>query len=133
MKLQGADVLLKEMKAFGPTVSKKASATGVRKAGALLRRKFKAAAPRSSGKLRKSIKMKYSRRSGKVWVGLRENYYYKTLEFGRKGGAPLHPFFERTWNEHKGQAAQLIINETRKALYVEAGKVMARTRTRRRR
>ena len=131
MKLQGADALLKDLKAFGPSVSQKAAKTGVRKAAQYLRREFKREAPRVSGTLRKSIKLKMGR-DGKAWVGLRERYYYKTLEFGRKGGPPLHPFFERVWNQHRGQAAQMIVDETRKAVYVEAGKVYARSRTRRR-
>jgi len=133
MKLNGVTELLKDMKAFGPTVSKKAADVGVRKAAAMLRREFKKAAPKRSGTLRKAIKLKYSRRSGKAWVGLRERYYYKTLEMQSERGAPLHPFFEKTWNRHKNTAADMIVSETRKALYTEAGKVMARSRMRRKR
>lgn len=132
MKLNGADVLLKEMKAFGPTVSKKAGDAGVRRAAMFLRREFRRAAPRETGTLRKAIKYKYSRRLGKAWVGLRERYYYKTLEFDSARGQAMRPFMERAWDKDKRGVADLIIRETRKALYVEAGKVAARTRMRRR-
>lgn len=127
MKLAGIDALLKDMKAFGPTVAKKGADAGVRKAAQMLRKRLRHAAPRKSGVLRKSIGYKYSRRSGKAWVGLRERFYYKTLEMNTAKGAPTHPFFEKTWNAHRKEAAQMIVDEARKALYTEAGKVMARS------
>jgi HK97 gp10 family phage protein len=133
MKLEGVEALLKDMRAFGPSVSKKAADQGVKKAGAYLRKQFRAAAPRRSGLLRKSITMKYYRKSGKLWVGLRKNAYYKTLEYGREGTGPMHPFFEKTWNAHRRHAAQMIIKSARRALYEEAGKVYAKSKTRRKR
>lgn len=132
LTLNGADVLLKEMKAFGPTVAEKATVTGLRKASRLLAKEFKRSVPnstgRSTGRLRRQIKYKVSRRAKKAWVGLRKGrgetnilYYYKTLEFGRDGGPPLAPFMALAWNDVRASAADLIIEETRKALYVEAG------------
>lgn len=132
MKLVGMDALLKDMKAFGPTVAKKGADVGVRKAAQMLRKKLRHAAPRKSGVLRKSIGYKYSRRTGRAWVGLRERFYYKTLEFDSNRGKALHPFFKKTWEANKREAAQMIVDEARKALYKEAGKVMARSKTRNR-
>lgn len=132
MKLEGAQELMRELAKFGPRVEQNASAKGLRKAGQYLNKEFKRAVPKRTGLLRKSLGYKYSRRSRRVYVGLRKNFYYKTLEFGREGGAPLNPFFERVYDQHKAAAAQLIVNETRKAVYYEAGRVYARSARRRR-
>ena len=132
MKLKGAAELLRDLKTFGPRVADQASAKGLRKAGQYLSREFKMAAPRQTGNLRKSIGYKYSRRSRRVYVRLRRNFFYKTLEFGRNGGPPLNPFFERVWKQHSEQAAQLVVDETRKAVYYEAGRMYARSARRRR-
>ena len=138
MKLVGADILQKELKAFGPTVGKKGGQKGVRKGAQMLRRELRRAAPKRSGTLRKALQIKVSRRNPIAWVGLRKikgepkgRWYYRTLEFGREGGQPLHPFFEKAAENVSQSVAQTIVSEARKALYEEAGKVLARTRFRR--
>jgi len=141
MELIGALELEKELKAFGSKVAKRAANSGTRKAAMHLRRAFKAAAPRVTGTLRKSLTYRYYPRSGVALVGLRKTpgdanakirYYYKTLEFGRKGGRPLNPFFAKTWNKNKRKAARIMVKETRIALYEEAGKEFIRSKRRRR-
>ena len=134
IELVGAKELSKQLKEFGPKVSKRAANTGIRKAAMQVRREFKAAAPRGkTGNLRRSIKMKYSPRSGRAWVGLRDRFYYKTLEFDSARGRPLYPFMEKAWNKIRKNVAQMMITETRKALYEEAGKEFIRSKARNRR
>ena len=133
MKLEGVEGLLKDLKALGPRAATRAGDTGTRKAAMLLRRRLRNSAPRQSGNLRKAIKYKYYKKSGKAYVGLRERYYYKTLEFGRKGGPPLRPFFEKAWKKSRREVTRVMIEETRKAVYFEAGKVYANSLRRRRR
>lgn len=130
MELKGAKELADQLKKFGPKVSRKAADKGVRKAALYARREFKAAAPRRSGQLRKAIKFKYSVKSGRAWIGLRERYYYKTLEYGRKGGSPMHPFFARAWRRIRRKVASTIVEETRTALYEEAGLEYIRSKAR---
>jgi len=154
MKLIGADELLKNMRIIGPKVSKKASDQGVRAALRLLKRNFKAAAPKRTGELRRSIGMRYYPRSGIGLVGLRKTgadikafgagrakvpYYYKTLEYGRKASnrqgpsPPMAPFFGKVWDRFKGSAAQTIIQEAKVALYAEATKEYQRSLRRKQR
>ncbi len=136
MELKGADFLIKKLEAFGPTVSNRAASRGVAKTAAYVRREFRRAAPEGDTKnLKKSIQLKtYGRpRNGgpkKAYVGLRKikgetqgRWYYRTLEFTHKRGEPYFPFFEKTWESIKRRAAEMIIEETTKQVYLEAGKV----------
>jgi hypothetical protein len=135
MKLQGADFLSQQMKAFGPTVSEKAGRKGVGKAAQMVRRSMRQASPKPiTGKLRKALSYKtYGRKQGTsktAYVGLRKirgesrgRWYYRTLEMPHKGGAPYNPFFKDAWESSKKQAAQIIIDATATALYAEAAKV----------
>lgn len=136
MQLKGADFLTKKLEAMGPTVSNRAASRGVQKAAMYARKEFRKEAPRGeTGKLRKSITVKaYGRpKNGgkkKAYVGLRKIkgesqglWYYRTLEFPHARGEPYKPFFEKTWESIKRKAAQMIIDETTKALYAEAAKV----------
>ena len=107
IELNGVQLLQKELMRFGPVVAKKGRDTGIRTAAVHMRRELKAAAPRGkTGELKKNIGYKYSRKSGKAWVGLRPRtkrkgygtkggvFYYKVLDFGRP--VPCDPgLFER--------------------------------------
>ena len=132
--------LIKDMYAMGPSISKKGGQQGVRKAAMQLRKRLRAAAPKRTGTLRRAIQFKHSRRGAMSWVGIKKlkgethaRNYYATLERGRKGGPPLHPFIARTIENSKDEVFETMVTETRKALYVEAGKVYARSKTRRKR
>ena len=126
-KIEGAKELQELLKTFPDKVKQRATDTAVRQAGARLRTAFRRAAPRKSGTLRSSIGTGFDKRTGKVYVGLQTRYYYKSLEYSSKRGAPLNPFFEQAWKQNREQVAQLIINYTHRALYLEAGKIHART------
>ena len=135
MKLQGADFLSKQMKEFGPTVAERAGRKGVAKAAQLVRRSVRQASPPGgTGMLKKALLYKtYGRKQGTsktAYVGLRKikgesrgRWYYRTLEFSHQRGAPYNPFFEDAWESSKKQAAQIIVDATTTALYVEATKV----------
>ena len=125
-KLEGADELNRLLKQFPENVAKRAKRTGLRKAGARLRTLIRRDAPKESGTLRKSIRVK-SHKNGSVTVGLKERYYYKSLEFRTARGQPLHPFFERSVERHAAVALRIMLDETRDALYREAGKSYARS------
>jgi HK97 gp10 family phage protein len=127
MKMVGAEQLMLDMKHMGPAISKRASNAGIRKAAVFLRKAFREGAPKVSGNLRRAIRFKYYPRTGRAYVGIRTLFYYNTLEWGRKGGQPLHPFFEKVWNRNRKEAANIIISATNEALFVEAGKVRARS------
>lgn len=136
LELKGVDFLLEKLEAMGPTVSNRAASRGVQKAAMYVRKELRKEAPKGpSGNLRKSIISKsYGRaaRGGKkkAYVGLRKirgesqgRWYYRTLEFPHARGEAYNPFFERAWDNCKRKAAQMIIDETTKALYAEAAKV----------
>lgn len=140
MKLVGADFLAKQMKAFGPTVSKKAAKTGLRKAGLELRKALWREAPRrgNPSKLKKSIGLKsYGKwKNPSVFVGLRKAkgesrglWYYRTLEVDHARGKAYNPFFEKTYNRHRRRIAKYIVSGTTKAIYTEANKVYQKSKT----
>ena len=140
LHLADPSALIKDMYAMGPTIAKKGGQVGVRKAATELRKRLRAAAPKRTGTLRKVLQFKHSRRRATSWVGIKKRKgdpaalnYYATLERGRQGSAPFHPFIERTINNSKSDLFKIMVSEARKALYVEAGKVYARSKTRRKR
>jgi len=126
-KLEGAEALQKLLKEFPDKVADRAQKTGLRKAAARLRTLIRRDTPKESGNLRKAIRTKFHRNST-VTVGLKERFYYKTLEMQTKRGEPLHPFFERSVRKHASAALKIMLDETTKALYREAGKAYARSR-----
>jgi hypothetical protein len=148
-RIAGLDFLKAELKTFPDKVQTRVIQTGVRKAAAQLRTAFRRgayAAPlapgyRRTGKLRLALRSQVGRKpknKGKAWVGLkkipgegRARNYYRTLEFGRKGGPPLRPFFGKVWNAQRGTVGAILVAETRKALAHEAGKAYGRSKGRR--
>ena len=139
MKLVGADFLLKQMKAFGPTVAERGGRKGVAKAAQLVRRTMRKAAPTGKTKmLKKSIGYKtYGRTGGgakQAYVGIRKirgeskgRWYYRTLEVDHARGKAYNPFFVKAWESVKDQADDLIISAATDAFYTESGKVMAKS------
>lgn len=133
IELEGADFLLKQMKAFGPTVEKKATKTGIRKAARQMQRALRSAAPTYSGRLRKQIGVKVGKK-GIAWIGLRRGksetqtlYYYKTLDMKSRRGGPLNPWFENAAKAASQGVTTTIIDATTVALYDEAAKVYKRS------
>jgi HK97 gp10 family phage protein len=129
--ISGAAELAELLKTFPDTIQRRAVNTALSKAGGRLRTYFRRAAPKREGKLRASIGVGRSKKKGQVFVGLRKNLYYKTLEYGRGGGPPLHPFFEAEWNNRKVEITKIIIDEVMKILANEAGKNYVRGQARR--
>ena len=154
-KIVGADQLKKMLEQFPDAVQRRAVNTGLNKAGGRLRTYLKRAAPRRDnfhgdappGQLVKSIGVKHDRKTGKIKVGLMTRFYYKVLEYGRnphkrrykravsnfggydvKGSPPMHKFFEKVWDMRKAEITQMILDETWKAISIEAGKMHARTK-----
>ena len=128
--LQGGKELAALLKDLPAKLQTKVTKTGLRKAANRTRSVLRRAAPKVSGELRRSIVVKVGKR-GKAWVGLRKNYFYKTLEFDSARGPALAPFFLEAWNAHENEIAQMLVDETRKALYQEAGRIHARANFRR--
>jgi HK97 gp10 family phage protein len=132
MKLVGLDGLLKDFKEMPDAVASRAADKGIREAAMFLRNRFKKAAPKRSGTLRKSIKFKYSRKSKRAWIGLRKNQFYKTLEFDTARGPAMHPFFKDTYERNKVKAANIVVRAASLALEFERTKMLARSRARKR-
>jgi hypothetical protein len=126
IELVGARELNELLRKFPGRVAFAARKAGVRKAAAKMRTYLRRGAPKGTGTFRKALGIKIGK-YGNAYVGLRERYYYKTLEFGRRGGPPLHPFFLATVERHKAEIAQMMVDEARKALYREAGKAFAQS------
>ena len=130
VEIKGFAALKSDLGKFPEKVAVTAQKKGLRKAAGRMRTYLRRAAPRDSGNLRKSIGIIRPRRGApqnKLRVGLTTRFYYKTLEVRSARGAPLHPFFERAAERHSGDVMQIIVDETRKALYFEAGKLYAKS------
>lgn len=130
-KLEGVEQLMRELEGYPDRIKRKAADQGVKKATQFMNRKFRAAAPKESGRLRKSINWRFSKRYGVGWAGLTEYFFYKRLEWKYPSGGAFRPFFEKTWDANKEKAAQMMVDEMRKALYYETGKLAAKTKLRR--
>jgi hypothetical protein len=149
VEIIGIEQLREQMKKFPDKVVTRVINKGVRKASATLRtalRRGAYAAPlvvgyRKTNKLRQSLRSivgKKPANRGKAWVGLKKIpgqgqslNYYSTLEYGRKGGKPLRPFFFKTWAAQRGPVGRVLVEETGKALAYEAGKAYAKSKGRR--
>jgi HK97 gp10 family phage protein len=127
-KFEGYDEFRKLMDQFPDKVQERAAKRGLTRAAARLRRNIRRSAPRVTGTLRKSIgssKLKKSRRGGSasIWVQLTTRFYYKRLEFDYNA---QYAFFEKAYENAKGEISKLMVSETRLALYNEAGKAFAK-------
>lgn len=127
-KFEGYDEFRKLMDQFPQKVQERAAKRGLNRAGARLRRNIRRSAKKVTGTLRKSIgnsKIKKSRKGGsaRLWVNLTTRFYYKRLEFDYNGA---HAFFEKAYQNSRGEISQLMVSETKLALYNEAGKAYAK-------
>jgi hypothetical protein len=129
-------------------VNKRIVKAGVRKAGSRLRTYMRRAAPKGEkGLLRKSITMKYMG-NNKVKVGLNSRQYYKVLDVGRKAytrkdGTKVSAStgawdtkgtgIAQTWQRHKKEIADIMIQGMKIELYKEAGRMAIRGGYKRRR
>lgn len=147
VELQGALELARALEKLPDKIAKRAADRGIRRTAVELRREFRAAAPVRTGHLRSAITYRFSSRTGVAKVGLGQSgkafagrngrrgipFYYKTLEFRTARGPALNPFFLRTWNRVKSNAARRLLKETKEAVFFEAGREYARSRARLRR
>ena len=145
MQLVGVQEIKALFAEYPARVVELAARTGLRQSAKVLRNHLRDAAPRRTGKLEQAINYKRARGRNKFSprykVGLQKirgdvgkkggpakvRYYYKTLEFQSERGPAMHPFFQATYDAHRRDVAQLIIDETRKAVYSEAGKIHRKT------
>jgi hypothetical protein len=141
-QLKGADELIKALQELPVSVEKKVMTAGLSKGAARLRTYIRRAAPRISGELIKSIGIKRIKgRQLKYKVGLLRNQYYRTLDIGRKpyqrNGHPVAGTpklksegigIERAWMVHREEIANLIIEEAKKALAKEVGRLFVKGR-----
>lgn len=147
----GAEELSAVFEQLGPNLSFLVYKKGIRRAGARLRTLIRSDAPLDRGGLKKSIDVKQSRsgdvrvglmkklppdkpkkgskkklkfkKNGKVYKGIR--FYYKVLDLYSVRGQPMHPWFEKSVERHKGAAIGMIIDEIEKAIASEVGKAAA--------
>jgi len=144
--LKGAKELADLLQSMPDTAATKAQRTGLGKGAARLRTYIRRAAPRKKGILKSAIRSAMARKKFAAYVKLGKvrgekqiRFYYKTLEHGRKAytrrktgksyaASPQMAtnFFEWTFVRHQTEIAQLIVNETRIALYKNAGQLAAR-------
>jgi hypothetical protein len=140
-KLEGLEDLLRVMKTLPEVVNKRIVRAGVRKAGSRLRTYMRRAAPKGEkGLLRKSITMKYMG-NNKVKVGLNSRQYYKVLDVGRKAytrkdGTKVKAStgawdtkgtgIAQTWQRHKKEIADIMIQGMKIELFKEAGRMAVR-------
>lgn len=85
-----------------------------------------------AGSLRRALRYK-TLKSGSVVIGLRERFYYETLEFHSARGRPLAPWFEKAMTRIAPGLGQLMVDETKNALAYEAGRTYVLSRRIRRR
>lgn len=144
VELKGAIELEKILESLAPRVSRRVTKAGMSKAGGRLRTAMRRDAPRGpSGRLKKTIGLKRYRKIPKIKIGLYGKtpgdgkqagkydgirYYYKTLDYDSARGAALNPWFHASAERHGDGARQIVVNETIKAVYVEAGKSYAKSK-----
>jgi HK97 gp10 family phage protein len=140
MQLKGVEELKKLLETYPEKVALTAQKRGLTRGAARLRTYFRAAAPKKTGTLRKSISYRTVKGSkgSKVIVGLMTRQYYKVLEQGRKpykrlgrpvaGSPPMRDIqFSSVWYSQREGIAQLIIDEARRAVYQEAANIHSKT------
>lgn len=139
LELRGAKELAAFLEAAPQQVAVKAGRQGLGKSSVRLRTYIRRAAPRKSGKLRAAIKSKVGRSAPIAWVGLKERYYYKTLEYGRnahkrkgkpRAGSPQmsrFAFFKKAVDAHRKEILQVTIDATRSAFFKESGRLITKT------
>ena len=137
-ELKGGKELEKALLELSPNLQKRIRKRGMTKAAARMRTLLRRDAPRRSGKLRKSINVdrkknrwRKNKNSIVAYVGLASKYYYKLLDLpGVTVKGRRRPWILASMKRHSPEVADLLVKETRLALYNEAGKIYARSRVR---
>ena len=132
IKLEGARELERLFESFPHSVVKRTRKVGLRRAGARMRTYMRNDAPKISGNLKKSLKSKMLK-SGAVTVGLKDRFYYKTLDMHTARGAPLSPWFLESVERHAPAISQMIIDEAKTAIHIEAGEAYSKSKSKLRR
>ena len=141
-QLKGANELIRALQELPVAVEAKVMKAGLSKGAARLRTYIKRGAKRITGELVKSIGIKRLKgRQLRYKVGLIRNQYYRTLDAGRRAyqrngnavaGTPKLNSqgigIERAWLVHREEIANLIIEEAKKALAKEVGRLFVKGR-----
>lgn len=133
IRFEGTEELIADLDKLGPKVSTRLQKTGMRKAAMRYRtflrqqsRMFK-----RSGTLTKDIGYKKVGRGYRV--GVMNRFYYNILEYdytSTSGRGEEHPWFEEASRQFAPSATGIMLEETRKALDIEKGKMAVRSRQR---
>ncbi len=141
LKLHGVDNLDSMLKSLAGNSQKRVVASSLRKAAGRLRTYMRRRVPTQTGELKKAIgiRSKKTGKTGKVRVGLVEKHYYGVLDRGRKAykrrGKPVRGTenfksigtgIEESWNNHKEEIAQMIVDEIKVNIFKEWGKLAGR-------
>ena len=119
------------LEGFTPQIRKRVFARTLNRAARELRKRLRADAPKYTGNLRRSIRV--SRVYGSsLFVGLRDRYYYKVLDYPSKRGAPMAPWFEASWGRHRSAISSIMRQEFAYAVDFEMGRMTAQFNARKR-
>jgi|GEM_PF-6027143 len=135
LQLNGCKELQALLETYPQIVIEAAARTGLRKAGRKLRASIQV--PHRTGRLDSAVKVRGGKvrgTSARLFVGLSKargervvRSYYKTLEMPSRRGGPLRPFLLQPYLAQKEALAQLIIDETRNAVYAQARRIHRKT------
>ena len=153
--IKGLEQLQAVLKELPLVVQNKVARAGVNIAGSRLRTMMRRRVPVVSGRLRKSISMRYittDKGNPQVRVGLLTNQFYSTLDNGRKAYSRVYrknrvggntkgdkfpvagsPRMNTTgtgimgaWNDHKQEILDLMVTRMTTEMYKELGKMSVR-------
>lgn len=127
--LEGMKAVTEIFSVFPLNVQKRATKAGYAKAAGRLRTLLRRDAPKGTGNLRRAIKVK-RHRNGSFTIGLKERYYYKTLDFMYPRGGEYNPWFEQSVERHAHSTLNLCVVAMHEAISREAGKSYAKSRAR---
>lgn len=136
--IQGAAELEAKLKALPRKVSGKITRQALRSGAKVVQKQAQADAPRKTGLLARSIKVRAAKRSrGRIGILVQtatgffkgKSFYSGFIEFGRKTGSrksavrrevPADPFMARALEKKKAEAVQVVAAEIRKGIEREA-------------
>lgn len=132
-KFLGLQDVVKRLESLPQKLQKTVIRRSFRKVGRQLLRAIKSRAPRSRmsrgpDTLAKSMGISLSRKHAGAWVGLKKNYYYKTLDLSSMRGAPLNPWFANAWQANRAHVKRAILRQISLDIQFEAGKNYAKSR-----
>lgn len=119
--LEGEKAVTEILNLFPDKVKLRAMKKGYSKAASRMRTALRRDAPKGTGTLRKAIRVR-RHRNGSFSVGLKERYYYKTLEFMYPSGGAYRPWFVESVKRHAKPILGICEEAVKAALAQEAGK-----------